>query len=135
MEALEGPIRVFIRCSRKRFDKHYKESETDVMTDVVKFASGDPQKAFLLITSVGEHRVSIAFDYDNPEHNECPVRGFRIKKHIKAVGNPPGVTEYVHGRVRWWASYHEKYGQSWPQRSVVGNDLACCPFYADTPRL
>jgi hypothetical protein len=117
MEALEGSIRIFIRSSRKRFDKHCKEGETDVMADVVKFASGDSQKAFLLITSVGEPWVSIAFDYDNPNHNECVVRGFRIKKHIKPAGNPPGATEYVHGQVRFWASQLEKYGiNSWPQR-------------------
>lgn len=86
------------------------------MVEVVKFASGDPQKASLLITHKGERRTFILFDYDNPDHDECPVLGFTVKRHIKHVHNPPGVAAYVHGEVNMQINASKEKGGPFPCR-------------------
>ncbi|KAK3357046.1 hypothetical protein B0T25DRAFT_145416 [Lasiosphaeria hispida] len=80
--ALKGPTRCFIKCSKKKLENR---SDIYFMLDVVRFALGDPEKAFLLITQKAEHKAFIVFDYDNPDHSECPVLGFIMTGHIREV--------------------------------------------------
>lgn len=103
------------------------------MTEVVKFASGDPEKAILLISQIAERSAFIVFDYDNPEHKECRVLGFTVKIHIREVSNPPGVAQYVHGEVNMRKSINEKNGCSFPHRSEVSY-LTCYPYCANFKR-
>ena len=76
-QPLQGPTRCFIKCSRRRIDQ---KGDTALMLEKVKFASGDAEKAFLLTSSKHQRREFIGFDYDNPKHERCKVRGFLIKK-------------------------------------------------------
>ncbi|KAK3366554.1 hypothetical protein B0H63DRAFT_92830 [Podospora didyma] len=114
--ALTGPTRCFIKCSKERLER---KSDKDIIAEVVKFAAGDPEKAFLLITLKAGRRAYIVFDYSNPDHIECPVLGFSVKKHIKGVCNPPGIAEYVHHEVNIRKDTDRKHKCSFPYRMEV----------------
>ncbi|KAK0701271.1 hypothetical protein B0H67DRAFT_614340 [Lasiosphaeris hirsuta] len=59
----------------------------------------DAHKAELLYFSVGRG-LWIAFDYDNPEHDDCTVRGFQIRKNFTKISPYFVPTSVVHERIR-----------------------------------
>jgi hypothetical protein len=118
---LRDASRCVIYCSKKIFDKLSQDPYgTALMKEVVKYASGDFEKASLLGTVIGEHAF-IVFDYNNPDHlDTCSVLGFKIKHSIKPVFVPANV---VHSRVSRWISENERWNLSFPRQGQVCSNI------------
>lgn len=116
--SLKGPTRCFIRCSTKKLEE---KGDKDIIAEVAKFAAGDPEKAFLLITLKAERRAYIVFDYGNPDHIECPVLGFAVKGHIKMVFAPLSIADYIHREVNAWKDINKGNKCPFPYRMELKN--------------
>ncbi|POR36055.1 Uncharacterized protein TPAR_03744 [Tolypocladium paradoxum] len=70
-----------------------------IIQRILNRESLDLDKVELLYISVGRG-LWIAFDYDNPEHGDCAVSGFRMKNKFTEI-NPYSVpASIVHQRIR-----------------------------------
>ena len=116
--AKPGPKRCLIICSRKKFDQHIGDDEYFIRR-AIKFASGEYSKVFHIGTRKAWRRVSILFDYDNPDHYDSDVLAFRVKKTPRYINLTAGMTATVHRQAKRWIDDHKRYGSILPIRTEV----------------
>ncbi len=113
-----GPRRCLVLCSRDKFDRHSGNDEYFIRM-VVESASGVYAKVFHIGTRKAWRRVSILFDYDNPDHHDSDVLAFRIKKRTVPIPLRPNMVIDVHNQARRWLEDHKRYGSILPIRTEV----------------
>jgi len=116
--AKPDPRRCLVLCSTKRFHQHSGDDKYFIKR-VVEFASGDDSKAFHIGTRKGQRRVSILFDYNNPNHDDSEVLAFEAGKVPRYVHLRADMIERVHWQARRWIDDHKRDGCILPIRTEL----------------
>ncbi len=102
-----APVRYAVQYRKKTLldpEKCLKdncEAVIPIMRKVIEHESGEFDKAELLIISYSEKQgVWIAFDYDNPGHDECSVVGFRVGTKRNRITRLAVPAKDIHERIR-----------------------------------
>lgn len=118
---LSGKVRCLILCSPRNHSidanksiKDIADQVSPIVKGVIDFAEADYSKAAFIGLFLSAKKLYIVFDYDNPDHNDCRVMAFKVRRHIKPIFVP--ATE-VHKQVKSWKSYphieiHPSYSTS-----------------------
>ncbi|KAJ2893166.1 hypothetical protein MKZ38_008982 [Zalerion maritima] len=109
-----GPKRCLVVSSRIKYDQ-YAEEDRHFIEKAIKFASWDYSKAFHLLTRKTWRRVYIVFDYDNPNHDDCDVVAFEIKRKTRYANLTADMTANVHK----YARYSIDCGCPFPMRTEL----------------
>lgn len=115
-----GPKRFLILCSRNKFDR-YAEDDEYFIRAAVDFASGNFSNVFHIGTRKSWRRVSILFDYNNPDHRDSDVLAFRVKKKPFYIYLKPEMVMAVHRQAGRWIDDH-KSGCILPIRTELKPD-------------